>query len=329
MIDGALDRILASIDKLRSKIAETPPLEVLEIIQSLWNPYSPQEKDRCLAGVDSGYNYDEISGFIVYIANAGALSSCRGMVYSNAKADIYFPQHEPEKDLTALSIDMEVEAVRQAARTSRESYILVDGSIVSKLAFLVKYSASRSGGLGVDPEKTIEEIVRLAKSMGGKIVFISKSSSSRELFKRHIDIGEAFIKPDIFYLNKYTSEPGYSKPERYTDSDHEGGGVVPHIIHVRKRHQAEDLNIYFTYIRIEPNTPVYRVEVPLIGELEDPNQYFRELIDTLSAGSLSGYPIVLREIDRLVRVGREDIEKLKLMLGLEGTSQQIYPPKVM
>ncbi|GAY25621.1 hypothetical protein ATG_08240 [Desulfurococcaceae archaeon AG1] len=62
-----------------------------------------------------------------------------------------------------------------------------------------------------------------------------------------------------------------------------------------------------------------RVEIPL----RDPGDAEKSLLRIINAisGDASGYPLVLREADRLARISSKDMDRLKRILGLGSESQ--------
>lgn len=311
MIPGALRKISGDLVMLRNLLRETPPMEVLEMIQNVWSRYLPSPSGVCISGVDSGYNYLEMRGYIVYLVDGVYVGSCGGSD-GDARVGIISSESDPEAFLSYLSIAIELELARKAAGSSR--VIAIDGSMISKLGFLVRRAPYALEDGGVEAANgLIRSLVSLSISSSHRVAFISKNSISRDLVHAYFPKSYRAFRADIYYLSRYTIEPGYSRP--LVLGLHDGPPGILGILEYARRVSGESsFYIALTYVRLKPGGPVMRVEIPL-RDPEGVEDYVRYIVDSI-AGDDAGYPLVLRVADRMARVSSRDMEKIKRILGL-------------
>jgi len=68
LLPVTLDVLYKSLDNIKRRLEEIPPIDYLEKIQDMWIRYRPRDVDvfNCIGAIDSGYNYYEIRGFFIY-----------------------------------------------------------------------------------------------------------------------------------------------------------------------------------------------------------------------------------------------------------------------
>ncbi len=312
-----IERISRDLVELRSLLREHPPLEILEMIQNLWSRYSPNPSSTCVYGVDSGYNYLEMRGYIIYVADALYISSCGGFD-SDARVGFIASEKDPEGYLSYTSIDLEVGVAEEALK--KPGYVIIDGSLISKLGFLIR----RAPYVVDDHERddvveTLKRLIKISFNNSPRIIYISKNSVSKDLVRIFFPKSHSSLRTDLYYLDRYTIEPGYSRPV-VLGAGGVFGGASSLIEHASRIH-GSDLYVVLSYVRLKAGGPIMRIEIPL----RDPGraeETLLKIIDTIS-GDTSGYPLVLREADRLARISSRDMEKLKRILGL-GSMEQAW-----
>jgi len=314
LIPGIMERIFRDLEHLRSLLREHPPLEILEMIQNLWSRYSPSPSGICVHGIDSGYNYLEMRGYIIYVVDAIYVSSCGGSG-GDARVGIIASEKDPEGYLSYISIDLEVSMAGDALK--KTGYVVVDGSLVSKLGFLVR----RAPHVVDEHEKegvanTLKRIIDVSFRESPRVIYISKNSVSKDLVRIFFPKSYSALRTDLYYLDRYTIEPGYSKP---IVLGADGGLGASSLIQGISRIYGSDLYIALSYVRLKTGGPIMRVEIPL----RDPGDAEKSLLRIINAisGDASGYPLVLREADRLARISSKDMDRLKRILGLGSESQ--------
>jgi len=176
-----------------------------------------------------------------------------------------------QSQLEARSMEMETNIAAKAANDV--DLILIDGSLIAR--FVV--------GTG----SAIKSAIDLTKEHGN-IVFISKTSDSREIFE-----GMGSRVGDIYYFNHIGKEAGYSRPHAVT------------------RYRNKLVTVVFA--RLSDFTPLIKLE--LSGRVTDDK--VREIIDQLAYGSVSGYPYVLKLAHNAALVSDNDIERLASIYGLK------------
>ncbi len=319
MIPGAIKKISSELSELRIILREIPPMEVLEVIQNLWSRYTPSPSDRCVSGVDSGYNYLEMRGYIIYLVDGAYVNSCGGSD-GDVKVGILASEVDPESYLSYLSILIEVEMVRRAMDFSE--IVVVDGSLISKLGFLMRR------GLHIMMEdnssdavnRLVKAFIELSTKDSHRYVFISKNSISRDLIRTYFPQSYKALRSDFYYLSRYTIEPGYTKPLIIG-----GGEGIPGalgIVEQAKRMSGiSSLYIAVSYIRLKAGGPIMRIEIPLRSS-ENAEEVIRDVMEGI-AGDDTGYPLVLRIADKLARVSSRDMDRIKRILGL-GSEEQAW-----
>jgi len=271
-----------------------------------------------VSGVDSGYNYLEMRGYLVYFVDGAYVSSCGGSG-GDARVGIIASERDPETYLAYLSICVEVELAWRALDSGE--VVAVDGSIISKLGFLIRRAPYIFDDGDLESvNNLVRELVKLSLESGRRVVFISKNSVSRDLIRVYFPQSYKALRSDIYYLSRYTVEPGYTRP-LILGGGGEDGGALGIIEHVKRITGRSSFYIAVSYIRLRTGGPIVRVEIPLRSP-DNAEEVVRDTIDSI-AGDDTGYPVVLRLADRLARVSSRDMDRIKRILGL-GSEEQAW-----
>lgn len=324
MIPGIMAKISDGIYEVRKLLKEIPPMEVLELIQNLWSRYSPNPAGSCISGVDSGYNYLEMRGYVVYLVDAVYISSCGGGD-GNARVGVIHSERDPEVYLPFLSTLLEIEMIERARISSK--LVIVDGSLISKLGFLLRRApGSLDEGDSEEAIRAAKRLLELSLDEGSMVIYLSKNSVSRDLMHIFFPRSYKSLRSDFYYFDRYTYEPGYSRPVLVGyDSDSPGAGSLIKLS--RRMLGIGSLYIALSYIRTKAGGPIMRLEIPLKAPL-DSDAMVRMAIDSIS-GDVRGYPLVLREADRLVRISSRDMDRIKRLLGLGSEDQAWEAAKIL
>ncbi len=316
MIPGILNKISRDLVGVRDLLREHPPLEILEMIQNLWSRYTPSPSVDCVSGIDSGYNYLEMRGYILYIADAAYINSCGGLD-GDARVGIIDSERDPEGYLSYISIDLEVGMAEKAIRET--SYVTIDGSLISKVGFLIRRAPHAVEERERDRVmSTLRRLVKVSFKDDSRVIYVSKNSVSKDLVSIFFPGSYRALRTDLYYLDRYTIEPGYSRPVILGGGEAHG---VSSLLESISKIYGSDLYVAISYVRLKTGGPVMRLELPL----RDPGDAGEILVRVINAmsGNTDSYPLVLREADRLARISSRDMERIKRILGL-GYEEQAW-----
>jgi len=315
LIPSAIDKVMSSFSSIRSRVDESLLASHIERIRRVWRSYAPRanpymERAR-IAGIDSGYNYIEYRGYALYVVDVTwvVIDPDEGESWDgDADADI-LSSSGIETELAAYSIAMEVEALRRVL--DQVDLVLVDGSLVAKFWTLMK---AREQGLeiealkGVSMKRVLDELCLTLSLYPSKVLFIAKNSNAKDVL--------GLVKGDVYYFERYTSGPGYSRPIPLTESCQRGmDGLARAFRRYCHNVSGMSLDIFVSYARFEPHTRVYRLEY-VVEDEGDAEDRLRMLLNMASQAVVGGYPYPLYRADQLARVSDSDIERLAIVLGI-------------
>jgi len=266
------DVYLDAIKNRESKItgisdSDSKNKKILKKAKDSWVEYQPNAGKSVLAGVDSSYNRQQFQGFHLYVIDAVCVTKEGSIIAKEFVHDIGVMD---QNQLEAKSMEMETSIAGKAANNA--DLILIDGSMISRF---VNPSASAV--------RSVTDLIKKHRN----IVFISKTSDSREIFER---MGSRV--GDIYFFNHISSKAGYSRPYPVT-------------------HYKEPVTV--VYARLSDFTPLIKLELP--GEVE--GQEVKRTLDQLAYDSVSGYPYVLKLAHSTALVSDNDIERLASIYGLK------------
>jgi len=266
------DIYLDAIKKHESKRAgisesDSTNRKILEKARESWAEYQPAAFKSVLAGIDSSYNRQRFQGFHLYAIDAVCVTKEGNILAKEMDHDIGV---RDQSQLEARSMEMETSLARKSA--SKADLILIDGSMISRF---VRASAS-----------AVTSLIDLIGEHKN-IVFVSKTSDSREIFERmDSKVG------DIYFFNHIGKKAGHSKPYLIT-------------------RYKEPVTV--VYARLGDFTPLIKLE------LHDgiTGKEVQVTLDQLAYGSVSGYPYVLKLAHNTALVSDNDIERLASIYGLK------------
>lgn len=295
MLPVTLDVLYKSLDNIKRRLEEIPPIDYLEKIQDMWIRYRPRDVDvfNCIGAIDSGYNYYEIRGFFIYAVDAGYIDSC-SREKETAVVGIEDLSTDPKDFLDLMSIKLETEILLSSLNENKDTLIIVDGSFVKKI-----FSTADYINMGVHKLTGVEILDLYKKIFSEKnkenIIFISKNSGAQDLLKELRS--ESLKIPDVYLLEEYTYEIGFSYPQK----------KILRILDT-------EYIVWISYIRIDVGGPVLRVEY----FMEDENMSFiKRIIDAMNKISVKGFPAILSLVDERVRISSNDIEKIAKIIASE------------
>jgi hypothetical protein len=196
-----------------------------------------------------------------------------------------------------------------------------------------------AGKTGSDPEAAYAFIVFIEKllslrlllekftSGGRRLAYVSKSSRSKEYLRRLRGTGDGgFFKgrvsgpTDMAVFSNYTHTAGFSEPliveEVETIKDLPSEGVLRRLV----RDYFENIGIILTYVRLAQDGPVLKLEIPFDKSsgvsAARAREVVKEVMDMLAGESHNGYPYPLIQVDKLVKVTRQDLTQIAFSLGI-------------
>lgn len=268
------DIYLDAIRNRESRIADISTSlnkDIHEKARELWREYVPKSSECVLSGIDSSYNMHNFQGFHLYAIDAACVRSNGDIVAKKYESKI---RAIDKRELEAKSMRMETEVAMEAAPTA--DLVLIDGSMLARFVL----------GSGT----AIKSVIDLTNEYSN-IVFVSKTSDSREIFKdMRSKVG------DIYYFNRVSSKAGYSKPHH-----------VPHSEEKRRK------SVTVVFARLSDYTPLIKLEFP--GEVDESD--VKKIIAQIAFGSVSGYPYVLKIAHNTAIITDDDIERLVSIYGLK------------
>ena len=244
---------------------------ILEEACKLWREYKPLPKECLLVGVDSSYNRHHFQGFNLYVIDAVCVKSDGSIVAKKYESKIGVID---QRQLQAKSMQMEAEVAAEAADTA--DLVLIDGSMLARFVL----------GSGT----VIKSVIDLTNEYSN-IVFVSKTSDSREIFE-----GMNSKVGDIYYFNRASSKAGYSKPH--------------HVTRYEERHRK---SVTVVFARLSDYTPLIKLEFP--GKVDEND--VKKIISQINFESVSGYPYVLKIAHNTTIITDDDVERLVSFYGLK------------
>jgi hypothetical protein len=196
-----------------------------------------------------------------------------------------------------------------------------------------------AGKTGSDPEAAYAFIVFIEKllslrlllekfmSGGRRLAYVSKRSRSKEYLRRLRGTGDGgFFKgrvsgpTDMAVFSNYTRTAGFSEPliveEVETIKDLPSEGVLRRLV----RDYFENIGIILTYVRLAQDGPVLKLEIPFDKSSRvsaaRAREVVKEVMDMLAGESHNGYPYPLIQVDKLVKVTRQDLTQIAFSLGI-------------
>lgn len=196
-----------------------------------------------------------------------------------------------------------------------------------------------AGKTGSDPEAAYAFIVFIEKllslrllleklmSGGRRLAYVSKRSRSKEYLRRLRGTGDGgFFKgrvsgpTDMAVFSNYTRTAGFSEPliveEVETIKDLPSEGVLRRLV----RDYFENIGIILTYVRLAQDGPVLKLEIPFDKSsgisAARAREIVKEVMDMLAGESHNGYPYPLIQVDKLVKVTRQDLTQIAFSLGI-------------
>lgn len=192
---------------------------------------------------------------------------------------------------------------------------------------------------GSDPEAAYALIVFIEKllslrllldrtiSEGRRLVYISKRSRSKEYLRKLRATGDGrFFEgrvsgpTDMAVFSNYTRATGFSNPliveEVETIKTLPSEGVLRGLV----RDYFENIGIILTYVRLAQDGPVLKLEIPFNKSsrvsTSSAREVIKEVMDMLAGESHNGYPYPLIQVDKLVKVTRQDLTQIAFSLGI-------------
>jgi len=148
--------------------------------------------------------------------------------------------------------------------------------------------------------ENIEKLIALSYFIKNKkkIVAISKTSSSNDIFKTNI--------PDIAIFDNYSKKEGFSIPYYRSLSSN-----VKHEFPVEDKF-FRTLTFTIFFARLEDYKNIIKIELPYKASEDD----IRKILSDLKKDSTEGYPFLLKKAHHDVVIKNKDIQELSKIVGL-------------
>lgn len=150
-------------------------------------------------------------------------------------------------------------------------------------------------------------IRHLIKNYHGKIICVSKTSTTRRFFKEQI--------PDAAVLDYVTSKSGYTEPKDYNEIK-----AIITVDDAFKRplnyplynNEIPTYHFITLFARFKDRKNVLKIEIPAInnGEAEDIMKNITSILDDISTSCTEGYPHILKKIHNEVVIKNKDVERI-------------------
>jgi len=279
-----LETLFEMAVRLKSKLEKLDEAggfhEILDKVGEGWRVYEPKPKRAKVLGVDSGWNYRLYPGFYVYAIKAAAVDESMNLYHPAVEMEMlsedrYQAGLAPDNFLKYRAEMYEHEIAYKAL--SEADLILVDGSLFARLMDISKRS---SASLQTEYMAYVRPLIG-----NSKVAFVSKYSHDKSLF--------GGVLGDVYYINRATTEIGYT---------------IPHVI------ERYDVEFSVFYVRLSEHSNALHVEVPaVVGE-----DYVREFINMLQEASIKGYPYALRVAHKIASFPDRLMDSLCKTAGLTG-----------
>ncbi len=132
----------------------------------------------------------------------------------------------------------------------------------------------------------------------GKIIAISKTSSSNELFHANV--------PDMAILDRFTKKEGFSKPY-YRKVSYK----VKHDFPIENEF-FRNLGFTTVFARLKDYKNIIKIEFPYYIEDEEK---IKEILSILKENSTEGYPYLLKKAHKDVVISNQDMSNLSNVIG--------------
>ena len=241
--------------------------EILKKAKENWVEFTPKKEEGVTAGIDSSFNNTKFQGIELWATTAVSIK---------ADGEILVDLHESglgsDTELSRIASKMEIEACEKTV--DLVDLVLMDGSLHSQ--FMTRQSS-------------LDTLVVRTMKKKNNVVFIAKTSNTRKQFET---LGS--LAGDIFYYNRITNRPGFSK------------------IFVEKKYGSDKI-ISSTFVRLGDSTPLIKIE--LLGEQHDESE-IKSLINKLYKTSVGGYPYALKLAHNNCKISDKELAKMISLLGL-------------
>lgn len=151
-------------------------------------------------------------------------------------------------------------------------------------------------------------IRHLINNYSEKIICISKTSTTRNLFKENI--------PDVAVLEYAIPETGYTKPEKM---DNQGliiriNDDFRTIDYPLYKEEISKYNYIVTFTRLENRKNFLKIEIPLKDDknVDKIKNDIKTILEDIYSCSIEGYPHILKKVHEDVVIKNKDMDTLEL-----------------
>jgi hypothetical protein len=275
MLIEAYEYAVSNRESILSRLDRARHSAVIDKARERWVNYIPRPSYLKVSGIDSSWNAIPYQGFYLYAVDAVSVLPDSGhLVPPKYKVGLDTLEGEedgervynPRLQLETMGMEFEYQLAKESVKAA--DLVLVDGSVLARF-----YDRK---------QKKVKKFYEYARDLVSeeKVVFVSKTSESNIILDGPVG--------DIYYFNRASSSPGYSRP--YYDP----------------------VGVSILYAKLAESAPCIKVEVP--GRVAPGAE--KEVLDALCTGSVLGYPYVLRAAHERCKVHLDDINRVADTLGL-------------
>lgn len=325
MIDKAYEELTRRYSEIQEKLKffkESIEGKLGDVLKEIWVEYEPKPVSKSFIAIDGGEFIKETRYGTVFVVNAEAVLSTslekNEAIDGEVEIGVLSPGNLSRERVSEIMSILEIYlALRNG---DKADFILMDGSLIRKLGKAKDISGNEVQDLRsiiyLDDEKeSYNQLIvnkqilmsRLIQKYGDKTLWISKNSRGKDIFKQGIS--------DIAVLEALTQNSGYTKP---------------YIRHIKSEDLAKNREVkildgmeFTTFLtRLERAQKIIKVDV--IGRIDE--ELIKEIMDSLYAVSVNGYPFPLLKVHYDVRVSKEDRNRILTLFNLKRTRGNRWIP---
>ncbi|WP_338603863.1 DNA double-strand break repair nuclease NurA [Sulfolobus tengchongensis] len=323
MIRKIYDMLIKNQREIKNQIYNTANYlkqEIQEKIKEYWNNYTPNTQLGQLefVAVDGGSFSKAMRIGIIYAVGAESVIGDKGGVKplgEDGRIGIFKPGNDAQERISLLMEALELLLALKDGKLG--DYVLMDGSLNKKIGKKVDIQKFSKDELNLVENVDIDSIINLKdeekmkdlltltnqlliskiiEEYDGKVLWISKTSRSRDLFDTDY--------PDITVFELFTEETGFSNP------------IVKNIASEKvsnydKVEILKNMEYSTFYARLDKGKRVIRIDIT--GRIDE--NIAKDIIDSISGISVKGYPFPLLKAHIDVRFSKSDREKIIRMIG--------------
>lgn len=323
MIGKIYDMLIQNHQQLKDQIydiARYLEKEIGEKISNVWIEYEPNSSlnEKKFVAVDGGSFTKAMRIGIIYTVDAEVVRGDKEkveIINEDGRIGIFKPGNDAKERANLLMEALELKLALESGKLG--DYLLLDGSLTNKIGKKINTEKISKEELNIVESIDIDKIIsikneekmrellqllnqflitRVLEEYDGNVLWISKTSRSRELFSTDY--------PDITVLELFTNSSGFTKPYIKTINQEKVSDVYE-LEFLRKM----EYSVFYT--RLGKGNKIIKIEIA--GRIDE--SIAKEIIDDLSEVAIKGYPFPLLKVHMDVRISQNDRKRIIKLLG--------------